>query len=362
MLKNTLFKLTHDKKLKIGYFGGSITDGTGASDMEKTSYRALVTEWFRKTYPDAEIAGFNASIGGTGTGYGTFRCDRDLLSRDPDLVFIEYCVNDFGDSYDNVLPQAEAIIRKIRKTRPLVDVIAVVSTDEDVEAALEAGREFESRDAMLTIAHRYGVPSADPGSALLSRILRGGDDWKSYAPDGSHPSDLGHSIMAEVITSIVAGLLEKSENVAAPVPHVLPESLCPGVLDGGTMVECRNIKNLKMNGFRIVPSSMGRFDEIIESEAVGDSLSFDFEGPVLGLIWDDGCVNGDVKVSVDGGEPVNVRSWDHVVRSFHKMQAALFMKGLDPAVTHRAEIVVSHLYTDEENPTAYVRIAAILTA
>ena len=362
MLRNTKFKLTCEKKLTIGYFGGSITDGTGASDMEKTSYRALVTEWFRRSYPDAEIDGFNASIGGTGTGYGTFRCERDLLSRDPDLVFIEYCVNDIGDTYDHVLPQAEAVIRKIRKTRPLVDVIAVVSTDEDAAAAMGSGRQFESRDAMLTAAYRYGVPYADPGAAMLFRILREGDDWKSYAPDGSHPSDLGHSVMANVITSVIAELLEKSETVNAPVPHALPEPLCPGVLDGGKMTECRDIKNLKMNGFRIVPSSGDRFKEIIESETVGDSLSFDFEGPVLGLIWDGGCVNGDVKVSVDGGEPVNVRSWDHVVRSFHKMQAALFMKGLDPAVPHHAEVVVSHQYTDKENPVGYVRIAAILTA
>ena len=362
MLENTLYKLTVEKKLNVGYFGGSITDGTGASDEEKTSYRALVTEWFRKTYPDAEISAFNASIGGTGTGYGTFRCDRDLLARDPDLVFIEYCVNDFGDSYDNVLPQAEAIIRKIRKTRPLVDVIAVVSTDEDVAAALESGRAFESRDAMLTVAHRYGVPSADPGSALLTRVLRGGDDWKTYAPDGSHPSDLGHRVMADVITSVVSELLEKSEKASAPVPHDLPEPLCPEALDGGTMTECRDIKNLKMNGFRIVPSEDSRYEEVLESESVGDSFSFDFEGPVLGLIWAGGCVNGDVKVSVDGGEPVNVRSWDHVVRSFHKMQAALFMKGLDPSVPHHAEIVVSHQYTDKENPIGYVRIGAILTA
>ena len=362
MLENTLYKLTVEKKLTVGYYGGSITDGTGASDAEKTSYRALVTEWFRKTYPDAEITGFNASIGGTGTGYGTFRCEKDLLCRDPDLVFIEYCVNDFGDSYDNVLPQAEAIIRKIRKTRPLVDVIAVVSTDEDVEATLESGRAFESRDAMLTVAYRYGVPSADPGSALLFRVLRGGDDWASYAPDGSHPSDLGHSVMADVITSIVSELLEKSETVGASEPHALPEPICPDALDGGKMVECRDIKNLEMNGFRIVPSSGWRFNEVIESEKVGDSLSFDFEGPVLGLIWDDGLVNGDVKVSVDGSEPVNVRSWDHVVRSFHKMQAALCIKGLDPAVPHHAEIVVSHLYTDAETPVNYVRIGAILTA
>ena len=168
--------------------------------------------------------------------------------------------------------------------------------------------------------------------------------------------------MADVITTRISELLEKSATIAAPEPHGLPEPLCPGVLDGARMTECRDIKGLRMNGFRIVPSEDSRYKEILESDSVGDSFSFDFEGPVLGLIWAGGCVNGDVRVTVDGGEPVDVRSWDHVVRSFHKMQAALFMKGLDPAAPHHAEVVVIHQYTDEENPVSYVRIGAILTA
>ena len=31
MLENTLYRLKHDKKLTVGYFGGSITEGAGAS-------------------------------------------------------------------------------------------------------------------------------------------------------------------------------------------------------------------------------------------------------------------------------------------------------------------------------------------
>ena len=60
MLSNTLYKLTAQKKLKIAYFGGSILDGACASDMEKTSCRALTTKWFRESYPDAVIEENNA--------------------------------------------------------------------------------------------------------------------------------------------------------------------------------------------------------------------------------------------------------------------------------------------------------------
>ena len=49
MLENTLFRLKHEKKLRIGYFGGSITDGTGSSDADTKSYRSQVTRHLRLT-------------------------------------------------------------------------------------------------------------------------------------------------------------------------------------------------------------------------------------------------------------------------------------------------------------------------
>ena len=44
MLESTLYKLKNKNKLTLGFFGGSITEGAGASDTEKTSWRGAVTE------------------------------------------------------------------------------------------------------------------------------------------------------------------------------------------------------------------------------------------------------------------------------------------------------------------------------
>ena len=89
MLDNTFYKLKHNLSLTVGYFGGSITEGAGASDASKTSWRAGVTDWFRVTYPDAVVREIQATIGGTGSDLGMYRCDADLLSKNPDLVFVE---------------------------------------------------------------------------------------------------------------------------------------------------------------------------------------------------------------------------------------------------------------------------------
>jgi hypothetical protein len=82
-LGRSFYQLKKTNALTIGYFGGSITAGAGASKSSETSYRALTTKWFRDMFPKARITEVNAAIGGTGSDLGAFRCRKDLLDRHP---------------------------------------------------------------------------------------------------------------------------------------------------------------------------------------------------------------------------------------------------------------------------------------
>ena len=96
MLENTVYRLKHDKKLSIGFIGGSITEGCGASSP-KTSWVGRTYDWFTRTYPEAEFRFENAAIGGTGSMLGVYRLEHELLDKsDPDLVFVEFAVNDWS--------------------------------------------------------------------------------------------------------------------------------------------------------------------------------------------------------------------------------------------------------------------------
>ena len=66
MLENTLYRLKKEGRLTIGYFGGSITEGAGASCADKC-WRGLSAGWFPESFPYAEITKINAAIGGTGS-------------------------------------------------------------------------------------------------------------------------------------------------------------------------------------------------------------------------------------------------------------------------------------------------------
>ena len=79
---------------RIIFFGGSISDGASVVDRERDSYRALMTAWLRTRYAGCRLEAINSAVGGTGSDFGLARLERDVLRYRPDLVVIEFAVND----------------------------------------------------------------------------------------------------------------------------------------------------------------------------------------------------------------------------------------------------------------------------
>lgn len=194
MLENTLYKLKNESRLTLGFFGGSITEGAGASDAEKTSWSGAVTDWFRERYPDHEINALQGAIGGTGSEMGMFRLDCDLLSGKPDLVFIEFSVNDAGTDYNEILTNAETILRKIYRADPHTDIVFIHTMTRGTAENLASGGEYVSRGAYSTVMHRYGIPQIDVGEALRTCVLSSGGVWDDWLPDAIHPNDAGYAV------------------------------------------------------------------------------------------------------------------------------------------------------------------------
>lgn len=98
-------KITFDDDIVIGYLGGSLTEG-GAT------WQNGVNEFFEEKYPEATVTAYNAGIGGTGSDMGAYRYERDILSHEPDIVFIDFAVNDTGKTEAASKEYMENIVRK----------------------------------------------------------------------------------------------------------------------------------------------------------------------------------------------------------------------------------------------------------
>lgn len=358
MLNNTKYKLTHDKELRIAFFGGSITDGSGSSDAENTSYRALVTKWFSEHYPDANIITKNSSIGGTGTALGMFRCGKDVLCFEPDLIFMEFAVNDEGDEYKNVAMQTESIIRTINKHNPDIDIITVITTAEPMIKYMENGIKAESVNAQTNVSSYYGLETVNVGDVLISRTSTTALTMKDLIPDGLHPNDDGHKIYADGLIRYITAILDNC-NPETIISHALPAKLCPSSSENARLIDIRNADNLRLDGFKFKNEIKdSRFSEYIEGNNGGDNFSFTFTGTTAALYWMGGGVSCDVLVSIDGSESFIARSWDHYVRSFRKMQVARCIENLEYGL-HTIKITIPNGNNDS---VRFARFAGIMIA
>jgi len=357
MLYNTAWRLANTQKLTIGYFGGSITYGSGASDLS-LCYRSKTTEWFRQTYPDAEITDFNAAIGGTATDLGIYRCGRDLLEKKPDLVFFEFSVNDgsVGD-YDTICAYTETIFRKIRRTYPTAEIVTVITVTGAGSDALGEGREYMPRTAHMALSHHFRIPIVDIGEALRARVLLEGGDFLQYTTDKVHPNDAGYAVYTECLTAHLAEMLAKPGDGLREYP--LPRLFSEKTYDDAHMEDCAQLTDFSSDGFKVVEKTLcDQYPHYLEGTVPGDTFSFSFTGENLGFYWMLARDSGDVLVSIDGEPAQSYRSWDRYCIGFNRVGLGKIARNL-PYGTHRVTVTVSDEKEDQSEGTA-IRIGAIM--
>jgi len=183
------------ERLSVVFFGASLTWGANASDPNHTSYRALTADRLRAQYPEAHFRFWDAAIGGTNSQLGVFRLDRDVLSRKPDLVFVDFSANDDIYSADaERLASYEAIVRRLVAVCPVVQVIFPFKWN--VAQGNTDGMKL--RDAHLAIGNAYNAPVGDAIALAIERVKTGETTLEKIWPvDGVHPCDEGYELFAD---------------------------------------------------------------------------------------------------------------------------------------------------------------------
>ena len=202
-LKALMKRAERGGKIVIGFFGGSITQGSLASEPEYC-YAERVFRWWRETFPQAEFHFINAGIGGTSSLFGAARVWEDLLMYRPDFVVVDFSVNDdVDDSFRERLfrESYEGVIRRIfySETNPAMLLLNNIyydtgKTAEDVHAA---------------VGDYYGIPHVSIRDSIYRRMQSGEFEMKALTSDGLHPNDFGHGLVAEQITDYLQNIYTK---------------------------------------------------------------------------------------------------------------------------------------------------------
>ena len=211
-LAKVIKKLQAGEEVTVAYLGGSITQGSSAGN--DLCYARLTTDWLIEQFPDAKIRYVNAGIGATGSYIGVHRCDQDVLSKDPDLVFIDFSVNDTSDRSAINKCTYESLIRKIWQHATAPAIVTLVMTQENGTSV---------QDLHYEIAARYDIPMISYRNAILDVIDKGYIAWTDISNDNIHPNVPGHAVLTDMITNYLQGVIDNVDSIDTTDP-ALPET------------------------------------------------------------------------------------------------------------------------------------------
>ena len=198
------------------FFGASLTWGANATDPQRTSYRAVFGQRLEAAYPKAHFTFWDAAIGGTNSQLGVFRFDRDVLSRKPDLVLLDFSANDdINSATPETLASYESLVRRIilDARAPVVQVIFPFQWD----VARGTTKGMLRRDAHLAIAKAYQTAVGDAIELAQRRVLSGKTTIARIWPvDGVHPCDQGYGLFADAAWDAFRKAVHDKTACAAP--------------------------------------------------------------------------------------------------------------------------------------------------
>ncbi len=190
----------HGENLTVAFFGGSLTWGARASDPNKTSYRGVIGRKLTEKYPKAKFKFVDAAIGGTGSLLGVFRLQRDVLAYKPDLVFLDFTLND--GTYNTspaTLAAYESLVRRMVKDGkcPVVQMF-LAARSMVTEGATDKMKRYH---AHMKIADAYNTAKGDAITHMQKKYKAGKMDldkvWPPEFFDTCHPNDPGYALYAE---------------------------------------------------------------------------------------------------------------------------------------------------------------------
>ncbi len=201
-LANMFKKAADNKGITVAYLGGSITQGSSAT--ESNCYARLVTDWFEETFPNTAITYVKAGIGATGSYLGVHRAERDVLSQNPDVVFVDFSVNDTTENTFRNTNSYDSLMRKLWNAESKPAIVCVGMTMED-------GTAFQNQH--LEVAKHYDLPFISYRNAILDVINKGYIKWTDISNDNIHPNVPGHKILSEMIIDYLTEVMNNKDNI-----------------------------------------------------------------------------------------------------------------------------------------------------
>mgnify|MGYP002655264449 CR=1 FL=1 len=187
-------KWPKNRSLQIVFHGHSVPAGYHKTPEVRTfeSYPHLFHVWLKQRYPHAVINVIVTAIGGEDSLAGSVRFERDVLPYRPDLIFIDYALNDMLKPIADVEKSWRAMIELAKKSR--IPVVLMTPTGEENADMKNPENPLRQRaDLIRRLAKEESVLVADVSAAWLAEMEKGTPQAELLS-QVNHPNLRGHQI------------------------------------------------------------------------------------------------------------------------------------------------------------------------
>ncbi len=199
-LRKTIEKAERGEDVTLAFIGGSITQGAGAKPINTESYVYRVFDGFRKNYASEpeKVRLVKAGLGGTSSELGLLRYEHDVLrngTEHPDLVIIEFAVNDEGDETKGIC--YESLVAKAYNQPEAPAVLLLFSVFMN---------DWNLQERLAPIGKHYDLPMVSVLDAVTPQFGDGEDhvlSKRQYFYDCFHPTNDGHRVMADCVLHLL---------------------------------------------------------------------------------------------------------------------------------------------------------------
>lgn len=303
-------KAQNGEDITVAYIGGSITEGYNAGTTE--FYAKTCTDLLQGYFPDITVTGVNAGISGTPSLLGNLRLERDVLSADPDIVFVEFAVNDGQEAdYKNAY---ESLVRTLLTQEKDIAVVLLFTV-------LDSG--YTCQEHMSKIGANYDLPMISVHDSVYEEIEAGRMTWQDYSNDQSHPNAYGHKFITDFVDNYYQKVLPVVAENVGEVSKELPDPVFSAKYMNMHYMDSATMDGVELDGFEQYDTHGSFHNGWMYRGTDGGSMKFTVDCSVLEMVFkaNNSDKYGTADIYVDGEKVKSVVSnmsdgWNNPVTAY----------------------------------------------
>ena len=180
--------LFHGHSVPAGYFKTPVVNTLGA-------YPNQLLRRLKERYPYAVINVLVTAIGGEQSEQGAARFQTDVLIHKPDVLFIDYALNDRRIGLEKAKIAWQAMIEQAQRAGIKV-ILLTPSPDLKVDMSNPENELNQHSNQIRQLADTYQTGLIDSYKAFDTK-RQTGDSLSRYMAQGNHPNELGHTLIVD---------------------------------------------------------------------------------------------------------------------------------------------------------------------